>query len=154
MSYPGSMRRLSLLLALAVAGGCLGGVLGDTKPAVIPKLSELPPDPEKRDAVLDQSHETAGPEHRKGMTKKERKAETIAAFAAALIGEAFSSSHSVTLGSSSTVDENALFEKPRPARASGAGAGSGSGSGSDAGSGAVNEPPADASQLTPWVKLK
>lgn len=140
------MRHVLLLL---VASGCIGGVLdANSRPAVIPKLSELPPDPAKRDAVLDQSHDTAGPEHRKGMSKKERKAETIAAFAAALIGEAFSSSHSVTLGSSSTIDENELFEKTRRQRAPG------TGSGSAEGSEAPIEPPTDASQLTPWVKLK
>jgi hypothetical protein len=150
--YARTVPRLLVLLVLVLAVfGCVGGVLdGNSRPAVIPKLSELPSDPEKRDAVLDRSHETAGPEHRKGMTKKERKAETIAAFAAALVGEAFSSSHSVTLGTSSTVDENQLFEKTRPARAPGAG----SGSGSNAGSGATNEPAPDASQLTPWIKLK
>jgi hypothetical protein len=138
--YARTVPRLLVLLVLVLAVcGCVGGVLdGNSRPAVIPKLSELPSDPEKRDAVLDRSHE------------KERKAETIAAFAAALVGEAFSSSHSVTLGTSSTVDENQLFEKTRPARAPAAG----SGSGSNAGSGATNEPAPDASQLTPWIKLK
>ena len=139
------MRQLLLLVVMA---GCFGTLDPNGRPAVIPKLSELPSDPAKRDAVLDQARETAGPEHRKGMTKKERRAETLAAFAAAIVGEAFSSSHSVTLGSSTTIDENAVFEKSRRARPSGTGADAG------AGSGAPPEPPPDASQLTPWVKLK
>ena len=130
-------------------GGCLGGTLdANSRPAVTPKLSELPDDPGKRDAVLDQSHEAAGPEHRKGMTKKERKAETMAAFAAALVGEAFSKTQNVTLGTQTTIDENHLFEKTRARRPGG-------GSGDQAGSAATPEPaPADPSQLTPWVKLK
>jgi hypothetical protein len=136
-------------LVVLLFGGCLGGTLdANSRPAVTPKLSELPDDPGKRDAVLDQSHEAAGPEHRKGMTKKERKVETMAAFAAAIVGGAFSKTQNVTLGTQTTVDENHLFEKTRPTRPSG------SGSGDHAGSAATPEPAPDASQLTPWVKLK
>ena len=107
-------------------GGCLGGTLdANSRPAVTPKLSELPDDPGKRDAVLDQSHEAAG-----------------------LVGEAFSKTQNVTLGTQTTIDENHLFEKTRARRPGG-------GSGDQAGSAATPEPaPADPSQLTPWVKLK
>ncbi len=65
-------------------------------------LSELPGEAEKRDAILDRSNQTAGPEHRKGQTKKERKAETIGATAAAILGSAFSKTQNVTLGSAMT----------------------------------------------------
>ena len=138
---------MRLVLALLL-GGCLAGSLdANSRPAVIPKLSELPEDHAQRDAVLDQSHETAGPEQRKGMTKKERKVETAAALAAAIIGDAFSSDHNVTIGVSTDTDPvkpthvHVDGERTEPA-------GQGSGSATNA----VVEPrPGD---LLPWVKLK
>ncbi len=48
------------------------------RPAVIPKLSELPSDPERRNAVLDSAHAEPGPENRP-VSKKARKVETAAA---------------------------------------------------------------------------
>jgi len=133
---------MRFLLAIAFAawlGGCLAGSLdANSRPAVIPKLSELPEDHAQRDAVLDQSHETAGPEQRKGLTKKERKIETAAALAAAIIGDAFSSDHNVTIGVSTDTDPVKPYEDPD--------AGSGSGSGSAT--------PVEPTELMPWVKLK
>lgn len=132
---------MRFVLALLL-GGCLAGSLdANSRPAVIPKLSELPEDHAQRDAVLDQSHETAGPEQRKGMTKTERKVETAAAYAAAIIGDMFSSDHNVTFGVAfdEKVDHSQLHREE---------AGSGSGSGSAA----VVEPPSG--DLMPWVKLK
>lgn len=131
---------MRFVLALLL-GGCLAFSLdANSRPAVIPKLSELPEDHAQRDAVLDQSHETAGPEQRKGMTKTERKVETAAAYAAAIIGDMFSSDHNVTFGVAfdEKVDNSQLRKQPE---------GSGSGSGS-----AVVEPPSG--DLMPWVKLK
>lgn len=100
------------LVALVLLGGCVGaGAKGasTSRPGVMPLLSELPADPGKRDAVLDSSAATAGPEHRKGMTRKERKAETAAATAAAILGNMFSSSKSVTIGTASEFDEQQLL---------------------------------------------
>jgi hypothetical protein len=100
------------LIALVLLGGCLGvgggAGGGGVRPGVMPMLSELPGDPAKRDAVLDSSNNVAGPEQRKGMTGKERKAETAAATAAAIIGSMFSKTQSVTLGGASQFDENQL----------------------------------------------
>jgi hypothetical protein len=97
------------LIALVLLGGCLGaGSHGASRPGVMPLLSELPEDATKRDAVLDSANAVAGPEHRKGMTSKERKAETAAATAAAILGEMFSSTKSVTLGAATQFDENQL----------------------------------------------
>lgn len=139
---------LALLLAMFL-GACLAGTLdANSRPAVIPKLSELPEDHAQRDAVLDQSHETAGPEQRKGMTKTERKVETAAAYAAAIIGDMFSSDHNVTFGVAidEKVDHSALHHREEGHREEGQGSGSGSGSA------AVVEP--DRGELMPWVKLK
>ena len=97
-------------MAVMLLGGCFGaGSAGASRPAVMPMLSELPGDPTKRDAVLDSASTTAGPEHRKGMTAKERKVETAAATAAAILGGMFSSTKSVTIGTASQFDENQLI---------------------------------------------
>ena len=106
------MRSVLLLLLLPA---CLGSSLGSgSRPAVMPKLSELPGDPGKRDAVLDQSNSTAGPEHRKPLaTKRLRRAETAAATAAAILGDIFSSTKNVTLGTAISIDENDLVTPPQ-----------------------------------------
>ncbi|MEO6774798.1 MAG: hypothetical protein ABI467_17615 [Kofleriaceae bacterium] len=131
------------ILAVLLAG-CLGGGGGSTRPAVLPMLSELPSDPGQRDAILDQSQQTAGPEQRKGMTTRERKTETTAAYAAAILGSMFSSDQNVTLGVSTTgpVDARPSRREPNPD------AGPGSGSANPA---AIAPP---AGELMPWVKLK
>lgn len=90
------MRPLVIAMLLS---GCLGGRLdSNSRPSVMPKLSELPTDREQRNGILDQSGERARPENRKGFTPKERQAETAAAVAAALLGQAFSTTQNVTLG--------------------------------------------------------
>ena len=137
-------------LALGLLAACGGGGGGGARPGVMPLLSELPGDPAKRDAVLDQSGQTAGPEQRKTLTRKERKAETAAATAAAILGSMFSSTPNVTLGTAGSFDENRLAPTPiaRPAAAAPAGAGS---AGTEAGSAA---PPPPEGALVPWVILK
>jgi hypothetical protein len=98
------------LIALVLLGACFGvGSSGASRPAVMPMLSELPGDSTKRDAVLESANTTAGPEQRKGMTAKQRKVETAAATAAAIIGSMFSSTPSVTIGSASQFEENQLI---------------------------------------------
>ena len=94
---------IAMLLAGCAAKSASGG--GGTRAGVMPMLSELPGDATKRDAILDSSNHVAGPEHRKGFTKKERKAESAAATAAAILGSAFSKTQNVTLGGATTFDE-------------------------------------------------
>lgn len=104
-------------LGFLFLSGCLAGSLdANSRPAVIPMLSELPTDPVKRDAILDQSGDTTGPEHGKSLTKKERKVVTTAAFAAAIVGQMFSKTQNITLGAATTIDENDLGPKPAPTR--------------------------------------
>jgi len=106
------------VLALVLLGGCFSAGSsagsGSTRPGVMPMLSELPADATKRDAILDSSNTVAGPEQRKGMTVKERKTETAAATAAAIIGGMFSKTQNVTLGTASVFDEGALAPLPVP----------------------------------------
>ncbi|TMQ13411.1 MAG: hypothetical protein E6J90_28650 [Deltaproteobacteria bacterium] len=143
------------LIALVLLGGCFGvgggAGGGGVRPGVMPMLSELPGDPAKRDAVLDSSNHVAGPEQRKGMTGKERKAETAAATAAAIIGSMFSKTKSVTLGGASQFDENQLIAPaavppalPAPENAE------------DAARPAPPPSHADGpnTDLIPWIKLK
>jgi hypothetical protein len=137
---------MRFVLALLL-GGCIAGTLdANSRPAVIPKLSELPEDHAQRDAILDQSHATEAPEKQKPLSKKERRAVTAAAFAAAIIGDMFSTDHNVTLGMA--IDSSADAPKAIPREQ---GQGSGSGSGSAAESPAPIEPAGD---LMPWVKLE
>jgi hypothetical protein len=154
------------LLALVLLGGCFGGgSSGATRPAVMPLLSELPTEPTKRDAVLEQAATAAGPEQRKGMTAKERKAETAAATAAAIIGGIFSKTPSVTLGTSTLVDESVIAPQatPRPRRPSppenapGKATDKAPEGADDAAK--PDAPPADDpgtsnADLIPWIKLK
>ncbi|HWO19175.1 MAG TPA: hypothetical protein VNO30_10370 [Kofleriaceae bacterium] len=150
------------LVILALLGGCAGR----SRPAVIPMLSELPADPQKRDAVLDNAVAQPGPEQRKPLPPKLHKIETAAATAAAILGGLFSKTKSVTLGAASLVDENRLFAPP-PKRAARTGSGSGTGSGTDNGSengnsdsdgdkqpSAAPEPDVPAGNLVPWVQIK
>src|SRR5215510_1807776 len=109
---PAAPTAMRALFVLALLGGCAGS----TRPAVLPKLSELPLDPGKRDAVLDSANAEPGPEQRKPLPPKMRKAETAAATAAAIIGSAFSKTKTVTLGVLNPVDENRLFAPPPPPR--------------------------------------
>ena len=99
------MRVVAVLILLAACAG--------SRPAVIPKLSELPADPERRDAVLDSAHTEPTPEQRP-TSKKARKAETYAATAAAVIGWFMSDSENVTLGGSIDIDESGLVPQDQP----------------------------------------
>lgn len=110
-------------------------------------LSELPSDPEKRNGILDQSAERARPENRRSLTPKQRKVETGAALLAAYIGQAFSKTQNVTIGVATDVDENHLFEKPRPRRE----ATGGSGDKAAGISGELDDP--TGSELVPWIQL-
>src|SRR5262245_33222587 len=138
------------ILVVVLLGGCFAaktGGDGGTRPGVMPMLSELPGDAEKRDAILDQSNQAAGPEHRKGTTKKERKAETAAATAAAIIGNIFSKTKNVTIGGAGTFDENDLIapetkpQLPSPNKDDASRA-------ADSGG---NDP--DGKPLVPWIKV-
>jgi hypothetical protein len=131
------------VIAVLLLGGCIAGTMGGgggSRPGVMPKLSELPGEAEKRDAILDRSNQTAGPEQRKGMTKKERKAETAAATAAAILGSAFSKTQNVTLGGATTFEESP--SKPQPPHKP------------DDGDKTEQAPVESDQPLVPWINLK
>ena len=134
--------RLAAVLLLGLtAGGCGGRVLdGRTRPAVIPKLSELPDDPDKRAAILAQAQETEPAEHRAPLTRSERRTVTAAAYLAAIVGQVFSTTENTTLGLATSLDE--------PARP-GHGGHAPEGLGPDA---AIADP-APAGPLLPWIVL-
>ena len=138
--------RLALTLLCACAGGGGSGG-GGSRPAVIPLLSELPADPEKRNAVLDSATAQPGPEHRKRLPPKLHKAETAAATAAAILGELFSTTRNTVIGTSGLFEENDLVAPAptRPDRPAGAPVG---------GPGAAPEPSVPATELVPWVRVK
>ncbi len=99
------MRLIAAAVVLSTA--CISSSI---RPAVIPKLSELPAESANRNAVLDTSLATPGAEQRRGMTKTQRKMETTAATVAAALGLLLSKSENVTLGGAGNFDENRLFE--------------------------------------------
>jgi hypothetical protein len=109
------------------------------RPAVIPKLSELPSEPERRNLVLDSAHAEPGPEQQP-KSKKARKVESAAATAAAVIGVLMSNHENVTLGGGGTFDENDIVhpEPEQPKKAA-----------------APAEPVEKSDEpLVPWVQLK
>lgn len=133
------MRAYLLVLLLA---GCSGGkAFSNTRPSVMPMLSELPTDAEKRDGILNQSNERARPENRRSLTKKQQKAETAAALAAALLGQAFSKTQNVTIGVAGDFEENALFQPQRETPKKKAAP-------------VAPEKTVPASELVPWIKLE
>jgi hypothetical protein len=138
------------VLAVFLLAGCVsagsGTGSGSTRPAVMPMLSELPADPAKRNAILDSSTTVAGPEQRQGMTGKERKAETAAATAAAILGGLFSKSGNVTIGTATVFDEGALAPLPVP-RPPGS-----TDHPDDSAKPAPDEP--SNKDLIPWIKLR
>jgi hypothetical protein len=81
-------------------------------------MTQMPVEAEKRDHLLDSSGARPTAESRKPLTARERKAETAAATAAAVVGWLMSSSENTVLGVSSSIDENRIVEehqaKPKP----------------------------------------
>ena len=115
-------------------------------PAVIPKLSEVPED--KRDEVLDSSFQRPGPENRP-KTAKGRRQETLAAFAAAVIGDMLSKDENVTLGLEwidVTPQKKPKTDKPEQPDQQ-----QGDKKQDDAAKPRVTTQPSD---LVPWVRLK
>ncbi|MEJ7596664.1 MAG: hypothetical protein WKG01_02040 [Kofleriaceae bacterium] len=100
------MMRAPWVLVVVTAVGCAGSA----RPAVIPTMTQMPAESEKRDHLLDSAGARPTAESRKSQTPKERKAETAAATAAAVVGWLMSSSENVVLGASAPIDENRLFE--------------------------------------------
>ena len=121
-------------VVLVLLTGCFSSAM---RPAVIPKLSELPAEPERRNAVLDSAHAEPGPEQ-KPKSKSAQKVETEAATAAAWIGILMSDHENVTLGGQASFDENQLVD-PQPEQKKQETA----------------PPPAKSDEpLVPWVRLK
>ena len=113
------------VLALVLLGGCFRVDSGSMRLGVMPMLSGLPADPARRDAILDSSTTVARPEQRssttvarpeqgESMTVNERKAETAASTAAAILGSMFSKTQNVRLGVATTFDEGARAPLPVP----------------------------------------
>jgi hypothetical protein len=126
-------------VALLLLSGCFAGKLdANLRPSVQPKLSELPVDAQKRDAILDQAGKTPGPETpRNQLTGTWRRIETGAAYIAAFLGSAASKTQNVTLGFALTLgDDTAPKPDVVPEHAP-----------------APKKPTIDAGALVPWVPL-
>src|SRR5262245_7099765 len=105
--------RMRTVLALALLGAC--SALVAVRPGVTPRLSELPTDREKRDALLDSANTQPTAEKKKPLPPKQRKLETIAATAAAVVGSMFSKTQNVSIGALGTLEEVPTKKQPRRA---------------------------------------
>jgi hypothetical protein len=100
---PGMFRVVVLSLVI----GCAGPMT----PGVTPLLSELPVEGEHRDAILDSANAPPSPEQQRassGLTRKQRRALTAAATAAAVLGALLSGHGSALVGVSQPMDENLI----------------------------------------------
>ena len=105
---------LRCLVLVVVLGGCFGTLDANLHPAVIPKLSALPD--ERRAQQLDAANARPDPEQRtRDLSPKARKLELAAAVAAAIIGDALSYSHDVTIGFGGQFDETGEIQQPKAA---------------------------------------
>ena len=94
--------------------------------------------------MLDSSGALPGPENRKPLPPKLRKVETAAATAAAWIGQAFSTTQNVTIGTATSIDENRIAS-PAPRHPESPGA---------AAAPSDKSKPEDMRELVPWVRFK
>lgn len=118
------------VLVVALLGGCF---VIPNRPAVQPRLSELPVEREKQDAILDRAYAETMPEHlRPRPSALERQVETFAASVAVLIAMGLSKSASVTFGYASEIEETPTKKQPPHVKAE-------------------SEP--DPTELTPWIRL-
>lgn len=128
---------ISSLLFLTAVSACAG----NTKPTVLPRLDSLPDEHVSREQRLESTSARPGPETQKGKSSKWRQAETAAATAAAIVGSIFSTTKTVTVGVSTSIDENTVLD---PERAK---------NGGKSKDEEVEPEKYDPNQLTPWVKL-
>lgn len=135
------VRPVRPLILIVLAAACAGPI----RPVVINKLSELPGDAQKRDAVLDSAQAQPGPEQRSKLPPKLKTAETVAATAAAVIGTLFSKTKNVTLGSGGAFEETLLFERKQRTRRA---------EETESAPPPPPEEPIDGATLVPWVRLR
>jgi len=100
-------------------------------------MTQMPTEAEKRDHLLDSSSARPTAETRKPLSKRERKAVTAAATAAAVVGWLMSSSENTVIGLGTSIDENRIVERqqPKPKQA------------------APQEPVDKPAVLIPWIDL-
>ena len=97
------------ILGVVMAAGCAG----PAQLGVSPSMTEMPIEAERRDHLLDTATARPTAESRKPLTRRERKAQTAAATAAAVVGWLMSSHPNTVLGVSGPIDENLIFQDHR-----------------------------------------
>ena len=98
--------RCLALLALLSATACAGPV----RPAASSTLSAVPDAPEEKAEHLENRTQRPTAESRQSLSETERKVETAAATAAAIIGIIFSESPNVVVGAEAPFDENKIID--------------------------------------------
>ena len=130
------------VIHIVLLGTCLPGCAGNTKASVLPRIDSLPGEHVAREQRIESTEARPGPEHTQGKTRKWQQVETTAATAAAILGSIFSTTKTVTVGVSTSLDENELVDPGYQDRAR-----------------RDKDKPAepetyDPTQLTPWVDLR
>ena len=119
------------VLMVALLCGCF---VIPNRPAVQPRLSELPTEREKQDAILDRAYSETTPEHlRSKPSALQREVETVAATVAVLVAMGLSKSANVTFGYASEIEEAPTKKQPRHVEP---------------------ESNPDPTQLVPWIQLR
>ena len=129
------------VIHIVLLGTSLPACAGNTKATVLPRIDSLPGEHVAREQRIESTSARPGPEHTKGKTRKWQQVETTAATAAAILGSIFSTTKTVTVGVSTSLDENELVDPGYQDRAR-------------KGDKKAPEPETyDPTQLTPWVDL-
>jgi len=130
------------VIHIVLLGSWLAACAGKASPTVIPRLDSLPGEHVAREQRIESTAARPGPEHTRGKTRKWRQVETAAATAAAIAGSIFSTTKTVTVGVSASIDENEIVDPGYRDRAR-------------RDDEKAAEPEAyDPNQLTPWVQLR
>lgn len=129
------------VILIVLLGTWLPACAGNTKATVLPRIDSLPGEHVAREQRIESTEARPGPEHTQGKTRKWQQVETTAATAAAILGSIFSTTKTVTVGVSTSIDENEIVDPGYQGRAR-------------RGEEKAAEPEVyDPNQLTPWVQL-
>ena len=129
------------VIQIVLLGTWLPACAGNTKPTVMPRIDSLPGEHVAREQRIESTEARPGPEHTKGKTRKWQQVETTAATAAAILGSIFSTTKTVTVGVSTSIDENEIVDPGYQGR------------GRRDDKKAPEPETYDPSTLTPWVDL-
>jgi hypothetical protein len=102
-------------LTAALSSGCWTWT-ESTHPTVMRSMTEMTSDPDKQHEQMDHSLARPDADSRKGLSKRERQVETVAASVAALVGMFYSTSPNVLPGVESSFEETGIGDPSQAQR--------------------------------------